>query len=797
MLGLIRRYMHWLHTRWPAGTVEKLPDVREDGSTALPGVRIVGDLTGIPLLKFSSDTGARAVQAILREPDFAGQRGGEPDVLDLGIVGAGVSGIAAAIEAKKAGLTFQVFEATEIFSTVANFPKRKPIYTYPVDMTPAGDLQFKSQVHPKEELLETLESKRREFKIDVTFARIERIERRGGVLLLHHGGGKTVTKARRVIVAIGRSGNHRRLGVPGEELEKVFNRLYDPKEFVGQQVLVVGGGDSACETAIALGTAGAHVTLSYRKKEFARPKPENVEKIRLLEKNPTAPVAVENPSSERVTTSTGSFMKAAGEHPPGSVRLAMATQVVKVEPKQVVLKDEAGQQTTLPNDVVFTMLGREAPLEFFRRSGISIRGEWTATTWVSFLAFFLFCVFLYNWKAGGTVNQSFQKHGLFPYNVPGWLERLGGSAAAASKNPKTFLGTMTISWKDPGFYYSLAYCTAVLLFGIRRIRRRKTPYVKLQTIVLTLIQWIPLFLLPFVILPYLGHNGAFDSGFGKMVGDNLFPVADYGQGREYWRAFGLILAWPLFVWNLFSSKPMTWWIVICVLQTFVIIPLLIRRWGKGVYCGWICSCGALAETMGDAHRQKMPHGPLWNRMNMVGQAALAAVTLLFVGRVVSWSWPGTKVGGAAEKFYSGLLSGWSPLKIELNYYHVVDMFMAGIVGVGMYFWFSGRVWCRFACPLAALMHIYARFSTFRIFPEKSKCISCNVCTSVCHQGIDIMNFANKGLPMEDPECVRCSACVQMCPTGTLQFGRLAGGLPVYDKLAASPVLMREHLQRPA
>jgi NosR/NirI family nitrous oxide reductase transcriptional regulator len=178
-------------------------------------------------------------------------------------------------------------------------------------------------------------------------------------------------------------------------------------------------------------------------------------------------------------------------------------------------------------------------------------------------------------------------------------------------------------------------------------------------------------------------------------------------------------------------------------------------------------------------------------MNMVGQAALAAALLLFAGRVVSWTWPGTKIGSAAEKLYNGLLSGWSPLGIELNYYHVVDMFLAGIVGVGMYFWFSGRVWCRFACPLAALMHIYARFSTFRIFAEKSKCISCNVCTSVCHQGIDIMNFANKGLPMEDPECVRCSACVQMCPTGTLQFGRYAGALPVYDRLPASPVLMRE------
>jgi pyruvate/2-oxoglutarate dehydrogenase complex dihydrolipoamide dehydrogenase (E3) component len=107
---------------WPAGTVEKLPDAREDGTTAVPGVRIVGDLTGIPLLKFSSDTGARAVLAILAEPDFAKGRQTDPELLDLAIIGAGVSGIAAAMEAKKVGLSFQIFEATELFSTVVNFP---------------------------------------------------------------------------------------------------------------------------------------------------------------------------------------------------------------------------------------------------------------------------------------------------------------------------------------------------------------------------------------------------------------------------------------------------------------------------------------------------------------------------------------------------------------------------------------------------------------------------------------------------------------------------------------------------
>jgi polyferredoxin len=170
---------------------------------------------------------------------------------------------------------------------------------------------------------------------------------------------------------------------------------------------------------------------------------------------------------------------------------------------------------------------------------------------------------------------------------------------------------------------------------------------------------------------------------------------------------------------------------------------------------------------------------------MVGQAALLFAFAILGLRIAGWalgeeSW--------ATHWYQKLFEG-IPF---LSYGWSVDIFMAGILGVGLYFWFSGRVWCRFACPLAALMHIYPRFSRYRIFPDKHKCISCNVCTSVCHQGIDVMNFANKGLPMEDPECVRCSACVQQCPTGVLQFGRYDGEENIIlDKLPASPVLIRE------
>jgi polyferredoxin len=195
--------------------------------------------------------------------------------------------------------------------------------------------------------------------------------------------------------------------------------------------------------------------------------------------------------------------------------------------------------------------------------------------------------------------------------------------------------------------------------------------------------------------------------------------------------------------------------------------------------------------LGDEQRHKMPHGPQWNRLNMLGQAILAAAFVLLVVRIVSWISPGPW----AVRIFHVMLEGKNEqgrLLTFLNYKWVIDVFLGGILGVGLYFKYSGRVWCRFACPLAALMHIYARFSRFRIFAEKKKCISCNVCTSVCHQGIDVMSFANKGVPMEDPQCVRCSACVSACPTGVLAFGRYGSdGLPVLDRLPASPVRMSD------
>jgi thioredoxin reductase/ferredoxin len=749
MPGLLTRYSQWLHARWPAGTVERWPEVREDGGTSVPGVFVAGDLTGIPLLKFALDTGARAVQRISTDPALRqGGRGENEDLLDLVIIGAGVSGMAAAVEAKKRGLSFRVLESAEPFSTLVNFPKRKPIYTYPKSLKPAGDLQVTAVV--KESLVLELHQQVEQAGIRAVAARAERVARERGALTVHLASGAPL-RARRVLVAIGRSGNFRRLGVPGEGLDKVSNRLHDPGDYAGQRVLVVGGGDSAIEAAIALARAGAHVTISYRGRELSRPKHENLAALEELRRRPVS-----------------------------SVVLRLASGVSEIREREVVLEGQGGTSETLPNDAVFTMIGREAPLDFFRRSRIPIAGGMTPRRWISMGLFLLFCTWLYNWKSGGSMAAFFEARHWFPYNMPGLLAATGGAAAAAAADPRTLLGTLCISAAGPSFWYTLAYSLVVVAFGVRRIRRRRTPYVTAQTLTLMAVQVLPLFLLPEVILPQLSAHGLLPGG----IADALFPRVSYGHGREFWRAYGLILAWPLNVYNIFTHQPLWWWIGIGFVQTCILIPLGIYFFGKGFYCGWICSCGALAETLGDTQRQKMPHGPAWNQFNLAGQGVLGVAVALLLVRIAGWVLP---AGNWADRVFDPVL--------KTGYKWFVDVTLAGVVGYGVYFWYSGRFWCRFFCPLAALMHVYARFSRFAIVAEKKKCISCNVCTSVCHMGIDVMSFANKGLPMRDPECVRCSACVQSCPTGVLTFGQVdrAGTALRLDLLPASPVQLRERL----
>jgi len=793
----VAAYARWLHTRWPAGKPEKLPLVNADGSTNTPGLYVVGDLTGIPLLKLSANAGTRVARQIA---DELGSNRAAPDAdeLDIAIIGGGTSGFAAALEAERLGLKSLVLEATEPYSTIVNFPKGKPIYKYPTEMDLEGDLEFHDKSDVKEGLLDDLREQTTEKGVKWALGRVESVKGRAGRFEVRVPGGveqpdgvslngtgfvvgQKAIKARRVVVGIGRSGNYRKLGVPGEDLPKVYNRLHDPADFCGQRVLIVGGGDSAMEAAIALAECGADVTLSYRKPEFNRPKPENVDKITALAENPEARADVEEASDPRQSASL-----IADDHDGarGTLTLVMSSNVVEIREDAVDVKDAEGEVRAIGNDAVFTMIGREPPLDFFRKTGVPIIGDRGAKWWITLALFFTFCLWVYTWKSQYADNFA----GFDGVAIPDWLhfspagmiQSLQATLGGWASDPANPVGVLLNQMQGRSFYYTLIYSLLIVVFGVRRIRRRRTPYVKWQTLTLMAIQVVPLFLLPEFILPWLHGLGAFDGGFGAWIANTFFP------GESWWRAYGLILAWPLMAWNWFTSEPIWGWLILGFLQTFVAIPAMVYFWGKGAYCGWICSCGAMAETLGDTQRHKMPHGPFWNRLNMVGQALLVFAVAIMAVRILGWAGVGWANG------WFNWLATDAPL---ISYNWFVDLLLAGAVGYGVYFWLSGRVWCRFACPLAALMHIYHRFGRFAIVAEKKKCISCNVCTSVCHQGIDIMSFANKGKPMKDPQCVRCSACVQMCPTGVLSFGMVdRAGKTTYtdpDWLAASPVRMVE------
>jgi ferredoxin len=312
--------------------------------------------------------------------------------------------------------------------------------------------------------------------------------------------------------------------------------------------------------------------------------------------------------------------------------------------------------------------------------------------------------------------------------------------------------------KSQSFWYTGFYSLTILLFGLRRMHVKPTRYIKLQTWTLILIQALPLFILPEFVFPFLGKIGA-------LGGENGFVFTQVFPKESYWRSYGFILAWPLNFSNLYNSNITTFWLVFSIVQTFVIIPYIVYRWGKGAYCGWICSCGALAETLGDEYRTLAPHGPKAKKWENFGQWALLAAFIITGLKLVSVLY-NINIPIINEKV------SYTADFLHKFYYIGIDVIFAGVLGVGVYFFMSGRVWCRFGCPLAAWMHIVSRFSRYRIFADKKKCISCNICTKVCHMGIDVMNYANKGIPMNDVECVRCSACVVNCPTNVLSFGSL-------------------------
>ncbi|MEO6098584.1 MAG: NAD(P)-binding domain-containing protein, partial [Fibrobacteria bacterium] len=374
---LISPYLRWLQKGNPTGEVERYPEIDSQGQSSVKGVYIVGDLTGIPLLKLASESGARVVKHILADKDFAAGRGTGGAIRDVLIVGGGPAGVACALACDKQGLDYEMLESSQLFSTIENFPKGKPILAKPDGYIEASPLSIKDGY--KETLLADLRRQIEGKKLRVRMGvRVEAIKRpkpgkgKDGFLTLETNQGPL--QAARVVLAIGKTGDARRLGVPGENLSHVFNRLFDPGEFHAEDILVVGGGDSAVESAVALAEAGNRVTLSYRKESLDRPKPENLERFQ-------------------------AFLNRGEEGTGGRITAEYRSQPKEIRAGETVLKTPEGEKT-LKADRVFVLIGRELPTAFFKRSGLKIAGQKDRAWYVFLAAMLSFFSMLYFGKAG-------------------------------------------------------------------------------------------------------------------------------------------------------------------------------------------------------------------------------------------------------------------------------------------------------------------------------------------------------------------------------------------------------------
>ncbi|MCP5074248.1 MAG: NAD(P)-binding domain-containing protein [Rhodobacteraceae bacterium] len=310
-----------------------IPHVGMDFQTNVPGIYIAGELGGMGLIRNAVEQGRQAAEAI------ATRRCRPADgVLDLVIVGAGPAGISASLAAKQAGLSFVTLEQDTLGGTVAHFPRGKLVMTTPVTLPLFGKMKFREI--SKEELLAFWQEIVARSGLKLNF------EERVASLEPTPGGFEIVTdrgnyKAQTVLLAIGRRGTPRKLGVAGEELPKVVYRLIDPEQYRGRHVLVVGGGDSALEAAISVAEEpGTTVTLSYRGDAFSRAKAKN---------------------RSRAETLTAA----------GKLRVILGSTIQSISETHVeIMKEDL--LSRLQNDAVIVCAGGILPTGFLKSIGIEV-----------------------------------------------------------------------------------------------------------------------------------------------------------------------------------------------------------------------------------------------------------------------------------------------------------------------------------------------------------------------------------------------------------------------------------------
>lgn len=249
-----------------------VPVLGPGGETSVPGIHIAGELGGLGLIRNAINQGREVIDHVA---DALRREGAstEADLLDVVIVGCGPAGLAASLGAKAHGLNFVALDQASLGGSVAHYPRGKLVMTAPAQLPLIGEVRLGSV--SKEELLRFWQNVLQRAALAPRFEEhVRTVEPEGSAFLVTTD--KAQYRARRVVLAIGRGGSPRRLGVPGEELAKVVYRLSDPGQYAGQKVMIIGGGDAALEAAVALADVpGTKVTLVHRGSALAGALREN------------------------------------------------------------------------------------------------------------------------------------------------------------------------------------------------------------------------------------------------------------------------------------------------------------------------------------------------------------------------------------------------------------------------------------------------------------------------------------------------------------------------------------------
>ncbi len=312
-----------------------IPNVSENFETNMPGIFIAGELGGMGLIRNAIEQGRQALENILKVKGIGEASG---DMLDLVVIGAGPAGFAASLGALQHKLKFVCLEQDSLGGTVAHFPRGKLVMTAPAELPLVGKVKFTET--SKEELLGFWQAVEKKTGLQIHYQeRVEEIIPSGPGYIV-----KTATTSyysRTVLLAIGRRGTPRTLGVPGEESPKVTYRLIDAEQYKGQKVLVVGGGDSALEAATSIAEQPqTTVTLSYRSEAFSRAKQKNREKVEQAE--------------------------AAGR-----LTVLFKSNVREIREKTVLI-DNAGDEIEIKNDAIIVSAGGILPTPFLKNIGIEV-----------------------------------------------------------------------------------------------------------------------------------------------------------------------------------------------------------------------------------------------------------------------------------------------------------------------------------------------------------------------------------------------------------------------------------------